>query len=290
MPKGVPKNGFRKTKNWQIRMKGKNLVANVPTTPVKVETEAEIYLKLKDRFAAMDTLAEATARGKNRSLIISGPAGLGKSFGVMNIVSSLEDKGYKPCIIRGYVRPTGLYKTLYDFKDPNCVVVFDDADSVFMDDVSLNILKTACDMTKSRKLHWLAETRMEDELGERLPRSFEFQGSVIFITNYDFDHMIESGTKLAPHFEAMISRSHYLDLAMHTKLDYIVRIKQVVKECNMLRDQGFTTMDEDIIIGFIVKHQDKLRELSLRMVIKLAGLYKMNKATWEKLALVTCTK
>lgn len=284
MPKGIPKAGFRKTKNTMKRM-----TAMVPVIERPVETEAEVHEKLLNRFAAMETMAAATATGKNRSLIISGPAGLGKSFGVMKIVDGLEAKGYRPVVIRGYVRPTGLYKTLHEFRDPKCVVVFDDADSVFGDDVSLNILKTACDMTKTRVLSWLTESKMEDEEGERLPRSFEFEGSIIFITNYDFDSMIQSGTKLAPHFEAMISRSHYLDLAMHTKLDYVVRIKQVLA-LGMLKNEGFTKSQEAEILAFIMKHQDRLRELSLRMVVKLAGLMRMNATGWEKLATVTCMR
>lgn len=286
MPRGVPKSGFRKTKNFLMR-KG-----TMPMTqaPVIVETEEEIYQKLTDRFAAMDTLAEATATGKNRSLIISGPAGLGKSYGVMKVVEDLESKGYRPYVVRGYVRPTGLYKTLYEFKDPNCVVVFDDADSVFLDDVSLNILKTACDMTKSRRLSWLTETRMEDEEGERLPRNFEFEGSIIFITNYDMSSMAANGNKLAPHFEAMISRSHYLDLAMKTKRDYLVRLKQVIREKGMLSKEGYSTSQQETLISFIEKEQNSLRELSLRMVLKLAGLMKMNPMGWEKLAKVTCMK
>lgn len=284
MPKGIPTAGFRQTKNYRMRKPA------APVLPVKVETETEIYQKLTDRFAAMETLAQATATGKNRSLIISGPAGLGKSFGVMKIVDTLESKGYRPVVIRGYVRPTGLYKTLYDFKDKNCVVVFDDADSVFGDDVSLNILKTACDMTKTRTLSWLTETRMEDEEGEKLPRRFDFEGSIIFITNYDFDAMIASGTKLAPHFAAMISRSHYLDLAMKTKLDYIVRLKQVIREKGMLEREGFSQTQQETLIDFIVTQQDRLRELSLRMVLKLAGLMKMHPAGWQKLAKVTCMR
>lgn len=286
MPRGIPKAGFRKTKNMMKRQK----MVTLPVVPVKVETEAEIYDKLQDRFAAMDTMAEATATGKNRALIISGPAGLGKSYGVMKVVDGLEAKGYNPTVVRGYVRPTGLYKTLHEFRYPNCVIVFDDADSVFMDDVCLNLLKTACDMTKTRTLSWLTETKMEDEEGERMPRRFEFEGSIIFITNYDFDAMIQNGTKLAPHFEAMISRSHYLDLAMKTKMDYVVRIKQVVLEKGMLRNEGFTKTQEAAVLAFIVKHQDKLRELSLRMVVKLAGLMRMNPSTWEKLATVTCMR
>lgn len=289
MPRGIPKAGFRKTKNMALRMK-KGQIPTLPAVPVKVETEAEVYDKLKDRFEAMHTMADATARGKNRSLIISGPAGLGKSFGVMQIMSDLEGKGYQTAHISGYIRPTGLYKTLYEFRDKKAVIVFDDADSIFSDEAALNLLKIACDMTKTRRLNWLTETKMEDEEGERMPRSFEFEGSIIFITNYDFDAMIQNGTKLAPHFEAMISRSHYLDLAMKTNLDYVVRIKQVVNECGMLTEQGFTKDQQQTIVNFIVENQNKLRELSLRMVLKLAGLMKMNPTGWQKLAKVSCMR
>lgn len=289
MPKGIPKAGFRKSKNFMLRTK-QGKISTLPVVPVKVETEEEIYQKLTDRFQTMDTMVDATVQGKNRSLIISGPAGLGKSFGVHKIVSQLEKKGYRPAIIHGYVRPTGLYKTLYEYRDPKSVVVFDDADSVFMDDVCLNLLKTACDMTKTRKLSWLTETKMEDEEGERMPRNFEFEGSIIFITNYDFDAAVQAQTKLAPHFEAMISRSHYLDLAMHTKLDYIVRIKQVVRVHGMLKNEGMSQEQENVLIDYVVKYQDKLRELSLRMVIKLAGLMKISPDKWETLAKSTCMR
>lgn len=289
MPRGIPKAGFRKTKNMALRLK-RGQIPTIPTVPIKVETEAEVYEKLTDRFDAMHQMAEATARGKNRSLIISGPAGLGKSFGVMQILSDLENKGYQTAHISGYIRPTGLYKTLYEFRGSKAVIVFDDADSIFSDEAALNLLKIACDMTKTRRLNWLTETKMEDEEGERMPRSFEFEGSIIFITNYDFDAMIQGDTKLAPHFEAMISRSHYLDLAMKTNLDYVVRIKQVVYDCGMLTQQGFTKDQQQTIVDFIVEHQNKLRELSLRMVLKLAGLMRMNPTGWQKLAKVSCMR
>lgn len=287
MPRGITANGKRRTKAQMMAFR-KGL-AVTPTIQRPVETEAQVLTKLTDRFDAMELMARATATGKNRSLIISGPAGLGKSHGVMQVTEGLEKKGYQTKMVRGFVRPTGLYKTLFDFRHNNCVIVFDDADSVFGDDISLNLLKTACDMTKTRTLSWLTESKMEDEEGERLPRSFEFEGSIIFITNYDFDAMIQAGAKLAPHFNAMISRSHYLDLAMHTKLDYIVRIKQVLA-LGMLKDAGFSKTQETEVLTFMVKYQETLRELSLRMVLKLAGLLKMNPTGWEKLAIVTCMR
>jgi hypothetical protein len=284
MPRGVPKSGFRMTRKRQAV----NFATQV-VKPVRVETVAEIESKLADRFEALAIMSEATGRGINRSLIVSGPAGLGKSFTVEAKLAELEQKGHSVTYIKGYVRPLALYKLLYETRHPNSVLVFDDSDSVFYDDVSMNLLKGACDSTERRVLHWLSKSieKEEDEEGESIPEKFEFQGSIIFITNYDFDSMIESGNKLAPHFQALVSRSHYLDLAMKTKMDYIVRIRQVVRG-GMLRDRGFNAAEQTMILEFIENNMERLRELSLRMVVKISGLYKMDKSNWQKLAKQTC--
>ena len=284
MPRGVPKSGFRMTRKRQAVN-----FATQAVKPVRVETVAEIESKLADRFEALEIMAEATGKGINRSLIVSGPAGLGKSFTVEAKLTELEQKGHSVTYIKGYVRPLALYKLLYETRHPNSVLVFDDSDSVFYDDVSMNLLKGACDSTERRVLHWLSKSieKEEDEEGESIPEKFEFQGSIIFITNYDFDAMIESGNKLAPHFQALVSRSHYLDLAMKTKMDYIVRIRQVVRG-GMLRDRGFNAAEQTMILEFIENNMERLRELSLRMVVKISGLYKMDKSNWQKLAKQTC--
>ncbi len=301
MPRGVPKTGFRMTKNrinsgFKVKT-SKNVKTAVKqeiaprefVEPVKPETDEEIRTKLADRFSAMDKMTDATVNGINKSLIISGPAGLGKSYGVMKIAAEYEKQGRQVVVIKGFVRPTGLYKVLYEYRHPHCVVIFDDSDSIFTDDVSLNLLKGACDMTRTRKLYWLAETRMEDDGGDRLPTSFEFEGSIIFITNTDFDYVIAKGTRLAPHFEAMISRSIYLDLAMHSRRDYLVRIQMVIEE-GMLRDAGLSDFDASELMMYIDNHCEQLRELSLRMVIKLANLMRMDRNNWQKLAKTTCHK
>lgn len=284
MPRGVPKSGFRMTRKRQAVN-----FATQAVKPVRVETVAEIESKLADRFEALAIMSEATGKGINRSLIVSGPAGLGKSFTVEAKLAELEQKGHSVTYIKGYVRPLALYKLLYETRHPNSVLVFDDSDSVFYDDVSMNLLKGACDSTERRVLHWLSKSieKEEDEEGESIPEKFEFQGSIIFITNYDFDAMIESGNKLAPHFQALVSRSHYLDLAMKTKMDYIVRIRQVVRG-GMLRDRGFNAAEQTMILEFIENNMERLRELSLRMVVKISGLYKMDKSNWQKLAKQTC--
>lgn len=259
-----------------------------PVEPEVAESDEEASERIAARFAVMQEMADSTLTGKNRAVILSGPPGVGKSHGVTQSLEALED-GVKRVVVRGFVRPTGLYKTLYEHREPGSVVVFDDADSIFFDDVSLNILKTACDTTRTRRVSWLAETRMEDEGGDRLPRSFLFEGSIVFITNYDFDAMIARGHRLAPHFEAMVSRSHYVDLALRSRRDYLIRIRQVVAG-GMLTDEGLSKSQCDELLSFMEKNQTRLRELSLRMVIKLASLMKCSPGRWMSLAEVTCCK
>jgi hypothetical protein len=282
MPRGVPKAGFRKTRKSKASVQNVRVVRQV----VSNETDAQIRAKLDERFSALELMTECAVNGDAKAVVISGPAGLGKSFGVTKV---LDERQPFHTVVRGYVRATGLYKTLYEYRAPGSVVVFDDADSIFADDVSLNLLKAACDTTKRRVLSWLTESKMEDEEGERLPRSFEFEGTVIFITNYDFDQLIERGSRLAPHFQALISRSMYLDMAMKTNRDYMIRIKQVVEQ-GMLEEHKLGKSNENAIVAFIEKNQDRMRELSLRMVVKIAALVKSHPTKWESLARIVCCK
>jgi len=291
MPRGVPKAGFRMTRKRKAAglsrkqiLSGVNPAQAIPEEPEIVETEDQIRNKLDERFAALTMMAKSAVAGDVRAVVVSGPAGVGKSYEIEQLLTSMNPYH---TIVRGYVRPTGLYRTLYEFRNPGSVVVFDDADSIFNDDVSLNLLKAACDTTRQRKLSWLSEIRMEDEGGDKMPREFEFDGTIIFITNYDFDLLIARGNKLAPHFAALVSRSMYLDMAMKNKRDYLVRIKQVLEK-GMLRGMNMTRNDEQEIVKFIEDHQDKMRELSLRMVVKVATLKKAHPTKWQSLARVVC--
>lgn len=262
--------------------------ADIVETPVKVETDDEIRAKLAERFAALNTVSVSTLKGQIKSLIVSGPAGLGKSYTVMEAAEAFEKAGAKIGIVKGFVRPTGLYKVLFEHRNAGDVVIFDDADSVFQDDIALNLLKGACDMTKKRTLSWRAETKMETDDGESLPTQFEFNGSIIFITNVDFDYNIAKGNNRAQHFQAMISRSIYLDLMMKTDRDYLIRIEQVAPA--MFAQEGINAQQGDEIMKFIKANFAQLRELSLRMVLKLINLSRVDARNWQALARTTCFK
>jgi hypothetical protein len=288
MPRGIPKAGFRNRKNAASAVTSTIFAAHAPLIESS-ETDAEIDLKLRKRFKVLGEMTTAAIRGAIRAMIVSGPPGLSKSFTVERVLNNADPEGKRTVIVKGFVRASGLFKLLFDYRHANNVIVFDDCDSVFLDQDALNLLKGACDTTDKRTLTWGAETRMEDDNGERLPRSFEFNGSIIFITNMCFDTMIANGGRNSEHLNAMISRSHYVDTGMKSQRDYLIRIKQVVEDEKMLAARGMNLNQEREIVDFIFDNASRLRDLSLRAVIKLADLYKAG-SNWKEIAEITMFK
>jgi hypothetical protein len=90
--------------------------------------------------------------------------------------------------------------------------------------------------------------------------------------------------------DALESRCHYIDLQMDTNREKILRIKQVVNDNDMLARFEFDQIQKDEIVEFVETNQDKLRELSLRMVLKLADLRKSFPKNWMAMAKTTCMK
>ena len=256
------------------------------------ETEEQAMDRIRERFEILTEMTKATVSGDIRAMIVSGPPGVGKSFGVeqeidkATMFDKLAGKRLRAEVVKGSATPIGLYQTLYKYSDPNCVVVFDDCDSILLDDVALNLLKGALDSGKKRKISWLSESSSLRREG--IPDSFEFKGSAIFITNLKFDKM--KSQKLRDHLDALQSRCHYLDLTLDTMRDKILRIKQIAKDGVLFADYDFDPVVQDEIIEFMNVNQNRLREMSLRMAIKIADLRKMSVLNWRRLAETTCMK
>lgn len=256
------------------------------------ETDAEILERLAERFQILNDMTKAVKQGNVRAMIVSGPPGVGKSHGVEAVLAkedlfnTLADRKPKYEIVKGAMSAIGLYAKLYEFADRGNVVVFDDCDSILLEDLSLNILKGALDSSKRRFISWNTDSRLLRSEG--VPNRFEFKGSAIFITNIKFEHV--KSKKLRDHLDALESRCHYIDLQMDTEREKILRIEQVVKQGDMLEDYDFKPWDTDEILDFVKVNAHKLRELSLRMVIKIADLKKGMPSNWQAVARTTCMR
>jgi hypothetical protein len=259
--------------------------------PVVEQTDEEIIERIRDRFSILDEMTQASVDGTVRAMIVSGPPGVGKSFGVERILEQnalfdkIANKRARFEVVKGAMSAIGLYCKLFSFADSGNVLVFDDCDSILLDDLSLNILKAALDSGSKRTISWNTDSSMLRREG--VPDRFEFKGTVIFITNIKFEHV--RSQKLKDHLDALESRCHYLDLTIDTPREKLLRIKQIVND-GMLDKYDFTEEEKNSVIDWVWEKKDQLRELSLRTVLKVADLAKMKPIGWERLAETTVIK
>ena len=255
------------------------------------ESDEEVIERMRKRFAILDDMTKATKRGDVRAMIVSGPPGVGKSYGVETVldrygtVSTLGNTQPKYEVCKGAMSPIGLYCKLYKLAAKDNVIVFDDCDSILLDDLSLNILKAALDSKKTRRICWNTDSHMLRREG--VPDTFEFAGSVIFITNIKFDNV--RSKKLRDHLEALESRCHYIDLTIDTLREKLLRIQQIVKD-GMLNTYALPGDTQQEVVQYIWDNKRRLREISLRTVLKIADLAKAFPDTWKDMASSTVLK
>ncbi len=116
-----------------------------PELKTLVETDEEVMSRIATRFKILDDMTRAACDGHIRAMIVSGPPGVGKSYGIerqlekASLFDQIAGRKIKSEMIKGATSALGLYMALYKYSDTNCVVVFDDCDSILVDDTSLNL-------------------------------------------------------------------------------------------------------------------------------------------------------
>jgi hypothetical protein len=275
-------------RNIKIKCEGPSsyeLVDSSVATTTREETDDETIERMRERFDMLEDMTKACKRGDVRAMIVSGPPGVGKSHGVEKVlgkhdlIADIAGVPSKYQVVKGAMSAIGLYCKLFNYADKDNVLVFDDCDSVFSDELSLNILKAALDSKKNRTIHW--NTDSFKLRNEGVPDSFTFKGSAIFITNIKFDNV--KSKKMRDHLTALESRCHYIDLTIDTDREKMLRIKQITND-GMLDSYKLEPEVVQDIVDFIDINKTKLRELSLRTVLKVADLAKAFPTKWEAMA------
>jgi DNA-binding NarL/FixJ family response regulator len=263
----------------------------VADTAVAHISDEDLIEKTRARFQVLTDMTKAVKAGDVRAMIVTGPPGVGKSFGVEEVLTkddlfnTLGERKPRYEIVKGAMSAIGLYSKLYEFSSEKNVIVFDDCDSVLLDDLSLNILKAALDSSKKRTISWNTDSRILRSEG--IPDRFEFKAGAIFITNIKFENV--RSKKLQDHLAALESRCHYIDLQMDTDREKVLRIKQIVAD-GMLDEYEMSDVAKIDVVDFVANNRAKLRELSLRTVLKVAQLRKAFADNWEAMAEVTVMK
>lgn len=284
-----------------------NILSKVEAVPETTETDREIKARISERFSILQNLALDASRGNLKGLVVWGASGMGKSYEVIEVLGkdNLMDKlSYNPdapdqnkrrigrggkfkpryTIVKGFSTAAALFQILYESRGENEVLVLDDIDNIYKDDDAMNLVKAALDTTGARTISWNTMTRNPTDV----PNRFDFNGSVIFITNINLQEIADRNVgPMVPHVRALLDRCLTLDLTIDTPRERLVRINQVARDLKMLKLQhGLTPKQVDEVLNWTHTHADRFRDLSLRKVGQLANLRK-GKKDWKRVAEVT---
>jgi hypothetical protein len=244
-----------------------------------VETVATKF-DINKRFSFVEQLVKMVAANVQASAIVTGQGGLGKTYTVQK---TLESAGYLDLsnmadfqadmvinkaktytMVKGYSTAKGLYRTLFELN--NSVIVFDDCDDVLKDPTALNLLKGALDSNGRRIISWRADFRDDD-----LPRSFEFTGRIIFISNLNQSRVDQ----------AIRSRSMMIDLTM-TDDQKIDRMAYISKSSDFMPE--FELSSKEDALQLIRELKDSAKEISLRTLISVTKIRAAGDSDWKGLA------
>ena len=239
---------------------------------------AEDFKTLSERYNGVETYIQGMANGDVRSLIVNGPPGVGKTHSVKTYLDTYIGAGnFK--LMNGHCTLLSLYSKLFDFKEQGKVVVLDDVDSIFSKVEGLNILKAAMDTTHQREIHWESPSHMLTTMG--VPKEFEYNGSVILISNIGFGG---GNNKLIAHLAALKDRSYCSHIAESGDDSLFRQIFFMVLERDLFTSLGVPEADQMMLLEYIDENKKRLNTVSLRTVVKLSNIFRMNPKEWRKMA------
>lgn len=279
-------------KNLKQARRGVYVLPGAPSKAAAVSetaSTADMAALIRERFDVLTILADGVAANNIRSLIVAGAPGVGKTYTLEERLLAAKASGKVKSLnsIKGSISAIGLYIALWENRKAGNVILLDDIDRVFDDEETMNLLKGALDTTKRRTISWIKASGILKD--NDIPNSFDYEGQIVFITNKNPDEIIAKGSKMAPHMAALVSRSVFLDLAIHDARQIMVRIEQVLKTTDMINDLAIGQGDVDLILNWMHSNIDRVRSISLRTVIQLASFIKTT-PNWVSLANTTMLK
>jgi len=253
-----------------------------------VETIGDINLRIKRKFSVLEKIAQGIVAGHVNGVIVSGAPGCGKSYTLESVLQTAADEGkITHNIVKGSLSAIALYQLLWDSRQRGQVLVIDDADAIYKDLEAINLLKAALDTGRRRHVHYNKESRVLADAG--IDRSFDFEGSMVFITNMDLARASEKDTGMSPHYKAFLSRALYVDLGIRTRRDVLTRISQVVFGDEFLDVNGINKQTAVEMVAWLSQNADNLSSLDIRSVVKLVSIVKID-PDWRTLAAETMFK
>ena len=168
--------------------------------------------------------------------------------------------------VKGYTSAKGLYRTL--FENRKKLIVLDDADAAWKNDVGANILKAALDSDEDRWISW----NVEGGDNNGLPKRFLFEGRIIFISNVSSEDFPQP----------LITRSLRADVELTTE-ECFERMRQILPSPKFA--PGVTMKVKKMAYNFLYENREMAAEISSRSLLNVIQVANSGSKLWKRIAL-----
>jgi hypothetical protein len=217
-------------------------------------------------------------RNSHKSSILVGPPGLGKSYIVLkSLTGAGRVSGSDYYTINGHITPVKLFATLYLFRAKGQILVLDDCDNIFTNEIGINILKAATDTTQNTVSY---VSNHQIKVNGVVVQDFKFEGSVIICTNID----LSTGRgRQAEHMKAVDSRSTKITFGIESIEQKFAQLMNVVLTTNYLKEKKLYLNEQKIylMLDYIRVNLARIKSLDLRLPEKI-GSEMMNRKDWKE--------
>ena len=239
--------------------------AEFPGVPSVSKKGAELrskyeYQDRKTIFIDLRRYTQLVINGTQPSLLITGSPGVGKTFSVLQELESAGlEKNTDYFHAKGKATAAGMYLTLWEHNGK--IIIFDDMDSIFKDDNAINILKGALESEDTREISWLTASVIKTPEGKIVPKRFDFDGKVIFISNV-------AQKNIDP---AIKSRSFVIEVALTPK-DMVQYIEDILPKILPDERMSLKQFSLDTIKSVAAKNESV--KVNIRTLIKAMKIAK----------------
>lgn len=249
-----------------------------------------IVNKVKDKFSSIQHVSEVFVTGNSaqRGLLISGDAGTGKSHFVKQAFISTKTTHKVDYNKSKTFTAPAFYAKLWENRMKGDVVVFDDCSLESMSTGDFrkftDFLKGGLDLLKGPKMIGYEVTTKNPlfkELG--VPREFDFQGSIIWITNSRFNKLEK---KFGDHWDAIKGRFIGVEVFLSKEEKYMYTM-YLIEDMDILgknceaKDGGYSKKIIKDTLSYLSQNYSNFKEITPRIAIKVADTMNEYPKIWK---------